>query len=204
MLIKRSITILWVLFACSCSAQDITFKTLQTKLTANPVVRGEYKQQKTLKMFKQPLRSSGHFLLSEQQGLQWSQTKPFLVSLVLTKNKLSQQFTKQSPQIIGIKDNPLIFYFSHLFLSVFKGDIKALSAQFKMQLKGDNKNWSLSLVPKNSPLNKVFKQIKISGGKYINQLLLTELSGDTTNIIFSHQRSTPAKLTKHEQAIFKL
>ncbi len=196
--------ILCVLFACSCSAQGITFKALQTKLTTYPVVRGEYTQLKTLKMFKQPLHSSGHFLLSEQQGLQWSQRQPFPVSLVLTKNKLSQQFSKQSPQIIGVKDNPLIFYFSHLFLSVFKGDLTALSEQFKMQLKGGNKNWSLLLVPKGAPLNKVFKQIKISGAKYINQLLLTELSGDTTKITFTHQGSKPAKLTKHEQATFKL
>lgn len=196
--------ILCLLFSCSCSAQVITFKSLQAALTAYPLVRGKYTQQKTLKMFKQPLRSSGHFLLSGTQGLQWSQMQPFPVSLVLTKDKLSQQFSNAPPQIISVKNQPLVFYFSHLFLSVFKGDMTALSTQFKMQLKGDNKNWYLSLMPRNAPLNKVFKQINVSGGNYIEQLLLIELSGDTTKITFSNQHSTPSKLTKHEQATFKL
>lgn len=201
-LIKQ--TLLATLLAVFClSLQAFTMDDLRNNLTGNKLLRGNFAQSKTLQMFNKPLLSSGTFLLDHQQGLLWSQHKPFAVSLVLVEDKLSQQFASQPAEIIEAKDNPMVFYFSHLFLSLFKGDVEALDEQFAMELAGLESDWSLILTPKSAPLNKVFATISISGGEYIKTLLLTELSGDVSEITFTNQQLLPTELTEDEKRAFK-
>lgn len=176
---------------------------LQEQLTAQKVLKGQFTQTKTMQMFKQPLRSSGDFILSQEQGLIWQQNKPFLVSLVLANNKLIQQFSGQSAQVIEAKDNPMVFYFSHLFLSLFQGDLESLKTQFEMHLQATDNNWKLTLTPKVSPLDKVFKTITIQGDKYISSLLLTELNGDSSLIEFSNVQ-TFSTLSQQDLERFKI
>lgn len=184
-------------------AQTVTLDELQEKLTAHQLVRGQYTQAKKMQMFKLPLLSSGDFVLEQQQGLLWRQNKPFKISLTLSKYRLSQQFVDQPADIIQASDNPMVFYFSHLFLSLFKGDIEGLTEQFVIKLQSGEEQWSLFLTPKNAPLNNIFKQITISGSSYINQLLLTELNGDSSEILFFNQSNMPTRLSKGEQSAFQ-
>lgn len=186
-------------FLLSVAAQALTLSDVQQKLTAHTLLRGEFTQIKTMQMFNQPLLSQGNFLLDQKQGLLWRQTAPFPVSLVLVKDKLSQQFGEQAAEVIIAKDNPMVFYFSHLFLSLFKGDMEGLSAQFEMKLSAQGEHWLLLLIPKSAPLNKVFASISIAGTDFIEQLVLQELSGDVSEITFSQQRSTPNTLSEEEQ-----
>ena len=183
--------------------QSITLQALQKQLVGQTLLRGDFTQTKNVKMFKKPLISTGTFLLTQKEGLVWQQATPFPVSLVLTKDKLRQQFSDKPADIIEAKDNPMVFYFSHLFLSLFQGDIEALKAQFDIALTNNNNNWSLNLTPKSAPLNKVFSNIKIKGNQYIASLTLTELTGDSSVIIFENTTEKPVILTKEEKEKFK-
>ena len=204
MLIKKLfITFLFFLVSFSGLTQAVSLTELQDKLASHQLVRGQYKQVKNMQMFKQPLSSDGDFLLDQQQGLLWLQKQPFPVSLVLTKDRLSQRYSDQPAQIIEATDNPMVFYFSHLFLSLFKGDVKGLTAQFDMQIKDQDGQWLLLLTPKSAPLDKVFMQISITGNEYIEELNLIELNGDSSTIQFLNQNSLPAKLTDYEQQYFQ-
>ncbi|OBU21902.1 outer membrane lipoprotein carrier protein LolA [Photobacterium aquimaris] len=209
-------SLLWaVLASISLSAQAMTLTELQQTLSAPKVVRGDFSQSRTMAMFNQPLVSNGKFVIAANQGLWWHQTTPMTVSLVLTQNKLSQQFDNQPPQIISAAQNPMVFYFSHIFLALFNGDTSALDQQFNLKLTTlavDNNNadahnstnqWQLVLIPKQAPLNKVFTRITLAGNKFINKLTLAEVRGDKTVITFSHQRTTPASLTTEEHRVFK-
>jgi len=204
LLIKQYFTsFLFLLVSFSGLVQAITLPDLQAKLTAHQLIRGQYQQVKKMQMFKQPLRSEGDFLIDQEQGLLWLQKQPFPVFLTLTKDRLSQRYSEQPAHIIEALDNPMVFYFSHLFLSLFKGEIEGLTVQFDMQLESQNGQWLLLLTPKISPLNKVFKKITIMGSEYIDQLILVELNGDSTTIQFLHQNNLPAKLTDYEQQYFQ-
>lgn len=201
MLIKKYF--IFLLFSFSGFAQAITLPELQAKLTSHQLIRGQYQQVKKMQMFKQPLLSEGDFLLDQQQGLLWRQKQPFPVFLTLTKDRLSQRYSDQPAHIIEAVENPMVFYFSHLFLSLFKGDIEGLTVQFDMHLESKNGQWLLLLTPKISPLNKVFKKITIIGSEYIDQLNLLELNGDSSTIQFLGQNNLPAKLTDNEQQYFQ-
>jgi len=205
LLINKKLSVLCCAFFFLFTAwsQAVTLTDIEQKLTPHKLLRGQFIQTKTMQMFNQPLLSTGHFLLARQQGLIWAQVQPFPVSLVLVKGKLSQQFAGQPAEVILAKDNPMVFYFSHLFLSLFKGDVAALTEQFLITVSENKHNWQLLLTPKSAPLNKIFANISIEGTEFIERLQLTELNGDISLIEFNEQHSTPAQLSDEELRAFQ-
>lgn len=201
-LIKKCLSAALLICSPFVTAQVTDLDSLQQQLAKNETVRGDFVQSRHLEMFDQPLSSQGQFTLSKSRGLLWQQASPFPVSLVLTEDKLRQTFAGQAPQIITAKENPMAFYFSHVFLAVFHGDTAALEEQFAVDFKVDTGNWTIALTPNQAPLNAVFKQITLTGRDDIEHLELHELRGDKTDIFFSNQTSEPQGLTDAEQAQF--
>ncbi|NAZ55240.1 outer membrane lipoprotein carrier protein LolA [Vibrio toranzoniae] len=187
---------------------------LQTVLSENNIVRGEFTQTRNMEMFAQPLTSQGTFLLDKSSGLLWTQTTPFPVSLVLTDNKLSQRFADQPAKIITDKENPMAFYFSHIFLSVFHGDTQKLQEQFSLSFEPaaiqspdentGNNSWTLILTPKSAPMNAVFEAITLQGNSDIERIELKEIRGDSTVIEFSQLSHQPEVLSDAEAQQFQL
>ncbi|MDH5937670.1 outer membrane lipoprotein carrier protein LolA [Vibrio splendidus] len=188
---------------------------LQTVLSANNIVRGEFTQTRNMEMFAQPLTSQGTFLLDKSNGLLWTQTTPFPVSLVLTDNKLSQRFADQPAKIITDKENPMAFYFSHIFLSVFHGDTQKLQEQFSLDFEpattdesanasSQDTRWTLTLKPKSAPMNAVFEAITLQGKNDIERIELREIRGDSTVIEFSQLSHLPEILSDAEAQQFQL
>ncbi|KPL98788.1 outer membrane lipoprotein carrier protein LolA [Vibrio splendidus] len=191
---------------------------LQTVLSANNIVRGEFTQTRNMEMFAQPLTSQGTFLLDKSNGLLWTQTTPFPVSLVLTDSKLSQRFADQPAKIITDKENPMAFYFSHIFLSVFHGDTQKLQEQFSLSFEpaieqssnasanssSEDTRWTLTLKPKSAPMNAVFEAITLQGQNDIERIELREIRGDSTVIEFSQLNHLPEVLSDAEAQQFQL
>ncbi|PTQ09484.1 hypothetical protein CWO33_20510 [Vibrio splendidus] len=191
---------------------------LQTVLSANNIVRGEFTQTRNMEMFAQPLTSQGTFLLDKSNGLLWTQATPFPVSLVLTDNKLSQRFADQPAKIITDKENPMAFYFSHIFLSVFHGDTQKLQEQFSLSFEpaieqssnasanssSQDTRWTLTLKPKSAPMNAVFEAITLQGKNDIERIELREIRGDSTVIEFSQLSHLPEVLSDAEAQQFQL
>lgn len=205
MLCKNKLFSLFIIVLCTftLTSKAVTLSDVQQKLTMHSLLRGQFTQIKRLQMFNAPLTSTGTFLLDQDNGLLWQQVDPFSVSLVLVEGKLSQQFADQDAEVIVAKDNPMVFYFSHLFLSLFKGDMDALTKQFDIVLSEKSTHWLLLLTPTSAPLNKVFATISIEGSEFIHSLILTELSGDISEIQFTNHRTTPNKLNENEQRAFQ-
>ncbi|NOJ04028.1 outer membrane lipoprotein carrier protein LolA [Vibrio splendidus] len=191
---------------------------LQTVLSENSIVRGEFTQTRNMEMFAQPLTSQGTFLLDKSNGLLWTQATPFPVSLVLTDNKLSQRFADQPAKIITDQENPMAFYFSHIFLAVFHGDTQKLQEQFSLSFEPateqssdesanestEGTSWTLTLKPKSSPMNAVFEAITLQGNNDIERIELKEIRGDSTVIEFSQLSHQPEVLSDAEAQQFQL
>jgi outer membrane lipoprotein-sorting protein len=199
----------WADSAATATATATEVKTLaelQTTLSHQAIIRGDFTQTRTMEMFDQPLLSQGTFLLDKENGLLWNQTTPFPVHLVLTDNKLSQRFGEQPAQVITDKENPMAFYFSHIFLSVFHGDTQKLTEQFSLDFSPSDvdANWTLSLTPKHAPMNAVFERIVLQGKLDIERIELKEIRGDSTLIEFSNFNHQPQRLTDDEAQQFQL
>lgn len=199
---RRFLWLTLALFSPQLWAQVTDLASLQAQLAKHQIVRGEFTQLRHIEMFEQPLSSAGKFLLDKQNGLLWQQNSPFPVNLVLTQDKLRQTFANQPPQVITEKENPMAFYFSHLFLSVFHGDTQQLNKQFTMTLHTEDGQWQLNLTPRNEQLNSVFTSITLTGRDDIDGLILQEVRGDKTEIQFTNQNHQPERLTHAEQTQF--
>lgn len=181
-----------------------TLVEVQEQLSAYNVVRGNFEQVRELELFDSPLVSSGTFIVAKQQGLFWRQTVPFDVELVLTKEKLSQKFASQKPKVMTSSDNPMVFYFTQIFLDLFQGNAESLKGKFKLTFHSKDREWVMSLVPTISPLDSVFSSIEISGTDNINRIRLVEVRGDTTTIRFSGQTHLSSELSSDEKLAFQL
>lgn len=184
-------------------AEVTDLASLQTQLQRFDIVRGAFSQSRKIEMFAQPLTSQGTFVLDKQHGLLWQQSMPFPVTLVLTHDKLSQTFADQAPQTITAEQNPMAFYFSHIFLAVFHGDTERLEAEFAIGFSVRSGQWTLVMTPKGAPLNAVFKHITLQGQQDVDSLSLQEVRGDNTEIRFSAQTHEPQSLSAAEQKQFE-
>ncbi len=200
-MMKKLLLIVALLPAISWAAVT-DLATLQQQLSQYPLVRGEFSQLRKIAMFKQPLQSSGQFTLHQEKGLLWQQQNPFAVDLVLTENKLRQSVEGQPAQVITAEQNQMAFYFSRIFLAVFRGDTAQLEQSFTLDLSTGQSQWHLTLTPKTAPLNQVFRTIQLSGEEEVDSLTLEELRGDITELSFSHQTHQPEQLSDAEQALF--
>ncbi|MEF1289572.1 LolA family protein [Vibrio sp. M260118] len=199
---KKWLMLALVALSPFCQASVTDLESLQKQLAQHAIVRGDFTQLRHIEMFAEPLSSQGSFTLSKQMGLLWHQTTPFPVNLVLTEDKLRQTFAGQVPQVITAKDNPMAFYFSHVFLAVFHGDTDALKEQFEIEFDTSAEQWTIELVPKQAPLNAVFETITLFGNEDIDGLTLQEVRGDKTEILFSNQTHQPESLNDAEKAQF--
>lgn len=190
---------IFLLFSMNSFAFGIN--DLQQQLAQSTLIRGEFQQVRTMQMFNQPLSTSGTFLVDHEKGLLWQQTKPFPINLTLTQNKLRQSINGEA-QVMNDSENPMAFYFTRLFLSLFKGDTDAIKENFTLELSGEKDVWTLLLIPTTSPIDSVFKSIKIEGGLYLNRVVLSEVRGDVTEMVFTQQSTQPNTLTEKELAAF--
>lgn len=198
---KRILMILLLL--CSASVSAVTLDQLQQRFASQPVIRANFVQVRTIAGMAQPLVSRGELLIAQQQGLWWQQTSPFPMTLLLDDRRMVQSISGQPPQVITADSNPQMFQFNHLLRALFQADEKVLRENFTLEFQASGKeNWQLGLIPKTSPLNKIFNRIDLQGAAFLNQIRLDDKQGDKTEITLSDTRTEPSHLTDEERARF--
>lgn len=165
------------------------------------ILRGEFEQIRTLKGFKNPLKSEGRFLLSKADGVVWQSIKPF-ASLIRISNsgtivKLSDQQNQSKSNTK--KPNAAL---SQIMLAMLSGNQVEMEKYFKIQRTERNGAWIIQLQPKGG-MARVFAHIEIKGERYIKQVLMQEKSGDQTELHFSALSEQPNVLTLEEKKYFE-
>lgn len=162
------------------------FNTVKTTLANQKKVIGDFKQIRKIALLSKPLISNGQFELSKTNGLKWYQLKPFQSTLIVTDTRISQTIADNPPTVIDKKDQPIVFAFTHIFLSLFQGDIELVKSYFKIDFQGKSDNWQVKLVPIASPLDKAIESITVTGGNYVSFIEVNQPQGDQMKIYFSN------------------
>lgn len=171
------------------SADQNNFKAVQTELAKTTYLTGHFSQVRNIKLLSSPLKSEGVFIFSKNKGLTWKQTKPFQSTLTITKSHLTQKIGKNPETVFTKKQQPIIFLFTKIFLSAFRGNVTALSPYFKIHFSGNIHHWSMRFVAIHPPINKAIKSIQLVGSRYVNTAIIDEASGDQLTIYFSQMQS---------------
>ncbi|WP_108652848.1 outer membrane lipoprotein carrier protein LolA [Dongshaea marina] len=172
------------------------------RLAAQPLVRGKFQQVRNLRLLTTPLQSDGSFVLARGKGLIWQQTEPFASLLTISKTKMLQQIQGQAAMEMTAKENPMVFSFARVFLSLFDGNLDTLSNNFDIFFEPANaeiSHWTLGLIPNQSPLNKAIKLIRIRGDKQISGITIDEAKGDKMQIRFTDIMAKPTPLNPTEE-----
>jgi len=169
------------------------------------ILRGEFQQIRTLKGFRNPLKSEGRFLVSKSNGVIWQNLKPFpsqirisnsgkIVNLskINTTQKAGQKITNPKPNA-GM---------NKIMLAMLSGNQAEMAKYFKIERTESNGIWTLQLQPK-AGMARVFAHIEIKGDRYIQQVLMQEKSGDQTELHFSALSEVPNTLTPEEKKYFE-
>ena len=73
---------------------------VRARLAKPALLRGEFAQEKQLHGFRNPLKSSGDFLLLRDRGIAWNTRAPFASSTRLTRRKLLATMPDGSTRVL--------------------------------------------------------------------------------------------------------
>jgi len=199
----RLLAVLAAMLTLMGNAQALQLEDLQQRFAQQPVVRAHFDQLRTISGIARPLHSAGELLIARQNGLWWQQQQPFTLTLILNDSRMVQITGNQPPEVITAEGNPQMFRFNHLLRALFQADRAVLEQNFTLQFtdRGQD-NWQLILIPKASPLDKLFSAITLTGQTYLEHIQLDDKQGDRTAITFSQQRTEPKFLSHDEQQRF--
>lgn len=166
---------------------------VRARLAKPAVLRGEFAQEKQLHGFRNPLKSSGDFLLLRDRGIAWNTRAPFASSTRLTRKKLLATMPDGSTRVlIDAGTSPGMAAVNSLLMALVAGDLDALATRFTLKetLRGDA-GWSLALQPRDATLKQAFASIVLEGDRYVRSVEIFEPGGDRTRIRFSALREAP-------------
>lgn len=190
-----------VVILFSTLANAVTLDELQQQFSKYKVIRADFIQNRYINGLSTPLHSTGKMIISQNLGLWWQQKTPFLMTLKMNNERMEQSIDNQTPQIVTAETQPQLFQFNYLLTAIFTADKQLLENNFDPSLSEQDNKWTLILKPKQAPLNKIFKEIILSGEKHLQHITLNDLQNDKTEITFTNHQMT--KLTPHEQLLFK-
>lgn len=176
-----------------------TAATVRAQLARPAVLRGEFEQEKQLQGFRNPLKSSGDFLLLRELGIAWNTRKPFASSTRLTRDKLLARLPDGSTQVlIDAKASPGMAAVNALLMALVAGDLDALATRFTLKETRREDGWSLTLQPRDPALKQAFQRIVLEGDRHVHSVDILEPGGDRTRIRFTGLREAPP--ATHEEA----
>ncbi|WP_321149497.1 outer membrane lipoprotein carrier protein LolA [Aeromonas jandaei] len=177
----------------------ITLADVQQQLTAADARSARFEQERQISGLTQALRSSGELLLVKGKGLWWQQQKPFPLTLTLTPTRMVQQLPGQPAQTL---DSPQLLEFSNLMLALFDPSEATLDNYFRHKLASEGEEWTLTLEPIRSPLDKVFASLVLKGRHELTSLAIHDKQGDVTLIRFVDWQLKTLPLSTEEQSRF--
>ena len=166
-----------------------------------PVLRGDFAQEKQVAGFRNPLRSSGRFLLARDKGVVWTTTAPFPSELVITRDRILSRQRDGSRRVeVDGKQQPGLRSVNAMMFALMSGDMKALTSTFDVKSEPATTGWAMTLVPRSRQLAQAFTSVRLSGDRYVREVELREANGDLTRLRFSGMSEAPATLSRDEAA----
>ena len=181
----------WPLRAQQTATAD-PLAELGRRLTAPPVLRGDFEQTKTLKGFKRPLVSRGAFVMARGRGVHWATREPFASTVVVTRDRIRTLDAAGGNSTIETRQEPGLRMVNDLLLALLAGDIKALASRFQADLVLEGaRGWRLTLLPREATLGRFVTRIELQGDEHVRQVRWVEASGDDTRLRFSNHGLAP-------------
>jgi hypothetical protein len=173
------------------------------ELAKTPVLRGTFVQRKFLSGIPKPLKSSGNYVISRDQGIWWHTLLPFDSDFILTPSSMVQLDDGKISARLTAEQQPGLRVVGDVFFSIFSLDPSGLAANFELfGQHGERDLWTMGLRPKSGALRNVMSETVITGATRVDKVEFWDSHGDRTEITLSSSANA-APLSAEEAALFK-
>lgn len=164
-------------------ASDTSLDALMQALAAHPVRQATFTEKKYLDLVTQPLQSSGTLSFRAPDHLDKITLQPEPETLTLDGNTLTIQRPDHRTHRIALEDYPEIAGFINGLRATLQGNRHDLEAQYTLQLSGYPGLWTLTLVPRDPAMRRLFQELVIRGdGGEIQFIRITQTNGDHSDM----------------------
>lgn len=182
-------------------AAEDAMQAIAREVARPAVLRGEFRQEKQVAGFRNPLRSQGRFVVARERGVIWTTLKPFPSEMVITAERILSRQPDGSTRVeLDAREQPAMRSVNAILFALMSGDVQALSSQFTVDAQRDAEGWTLALTPKSPMLAKAFSALQLRGDRYVRQVDIVEASKDRTRLTFTALTEAPATLAADEAA----
>lgn len=189
---------IFVALAFSFNTNALTVNDLSALLQKDANFKASYNQEKTLNKLNKILKSSGVVIIIENKNVFFRQNTPFELEQIITPNRFAQIMDDEINEITR-DNNPQLFEISNLLLNIFSMN-EVNEKYFSYKLSGNLNNWTLELKPNDELLSKIFNKITIQGSDKVKEIVIEDISKDTTVLTFSDYSTDKITLNLKEQS----
>lgn len=189
---------IFVALAFSFNTNALTVNELSALLQKDANFKASYNQEKTLNKLNKILKSSGVVIIIENKNVFFRQNTPFELEQIITPNRFAQIMDDEINEITR-DNNPQLFEISNLLLNIFSMN-EVNEKYFSYKLSGNLNNWTLELKPNDEFLSKIFNKITIQGSDKVKEIVIEDISKDTTVLTFSDYSTDKITLNLKEQS----
>lgn len=189
---------IFVALAFSFNTNALTVNELSALLQKDANFKASYNQEKTLNKLNKILKSSGVVIIIENKNVFFRQNTPFELEQIITPNRFAQIMDDEINEITR-DNNPQLFEISNLLLNIFSMN-EVNEKYFSYKLSGNLNSWTLELKPNDELLSKIFNKITIQGSDKVKEIVIEDISKDTTVLTFSDYSTDKITLNLKEQS----
>lgn len=188
----------FIALAFSFNTNALTVNELSALLQKDANFKASYKQEKTLNKLNKILKSSGVVIIIENKNVFFRQNTPFELEQIITPNRFAQIMDDEINEITS-DNNPQLFEISNLLLNIFSMN-EVNEKYFSYKLSGNLNNWTIEMKPNDELLSKIFNKITIQGSDKVKEIVIEDVSKDTTKLTFSDYSTDKITLNVKEQS----
>jgi outer membrane lipoprotein-sorting protein len=144
----------------------------------------EFVEEKQIALLKQPIVNHGRLYFSPSALFARHIDRPFR-SAILLKHRELTLWDGTATKVLNLEQNPGVAALATSFLSLLRGDRKALDRNYRVEFRGSFDNWEVQLLPSQKDLQHMIRSLTFwGGGLSISRLKLAEASGDWSETRF--------------------
>ncbi|WP_414444802.1 outer membrane lipoprotein carrier protein LolA [Burkholderia sp. 22PA0106] len=168
----------------SASASAALVSTVTQQLARAGTIRSHFTQTQTLAAMNRPLVSTGSMLIDRTLGIVWRIETPYRATYAITDTGVREIDT--SGQAVPASGGGRgVAQVSQMMRGMLSGDLSALYSQFEVEASGTPARWRMTLRPNQPQVRQVLGVLQMSGGEFLDTLVIGYANGNRTTLEFS-------------------
>jgi outer membrane lipoprotein-sorting protein len=163
---------------------------LMQRLAQVKSARAKFVERKYLRVLTEPLELRGTLSYAAPGHLEKHTLTPKPESLVLDQDRLTiEDPIRKQRRVLALQDYPALWAFVESIRSTLAGDLQSLDRFYRVELEGDERDWRLLLKPRETKMQAMVNEIRITGSEQsVRNIEVLETGGDRSVMTITEQR----------------